>query len=357
MKRTADNKRALVINLKHIGDVLCSTPVLTGLKTAGYQTTALVDAVARPVIKKNPVLDHFLAYERNQSFFGRLKHELGLIRRIRRARFDLVIDLSEGDRGAFWGFLSRAPVRVGLGSRQGKPRERLMTKVLPRHPLDRPAPHIVRRNLEALAAIGIDAPDTPLSVSWSDEVDIQVDELLAEAGLEPGGFAVVHPTSRWMFKAWTPNGNAEVIDHLAQKQGLRSVITAAPDKTELDFIEKIVAHTTSNPVNLAGKLSLDRLAVLIARARVFFGVDSAPMHLAAAVGTPTVVLFGPSGEHMWGPWMVDHEVVGLDMDCRPCGGAGCDDSGVSRCLIELDSEEVIAALHRILARPSSGEPQ
>lgn len=105
--------------------------------------------------------------------------------------------------------------------------------------------------------------------------------------------------------------------------------------------------------NLAGQLSLKELAALTARARLFIGVDSAPMHIAAAVGTPALALFGPSGEALWGPWGTPstghHKVVASDgYTCRPCGLDGCGGGKVSDCLVTLDVLRVWAEASELL---------
>ena len=102
-------------------------------------------------------------------------------------------------------------------------------------------------------------------------------------------------------------------------------------------------------VDLAGQLSLRELAALTARARLFFGVDSAPMHIAAAMGTPVVALFGPSGEKEWGPWRVAQRVVHSDHSCRPCGNDGCGGGKVSECITLLPVEPVLAAANELLS--------
>ena len=103
--------------------------------------------------------------------------------------------------------------------------------------------------------------------------------------------------------------------------------------------------------DLSGALTLRELAALTARAKLFFGVDSAPMHIAAAMGTPVVALFGPSGEKEWGPWRVRHRVVATDYSCRPCGNDGCGGGKVSECLTRLPVERVHAAIDDVLAAP------
>ena len=156
----------------------------------------------------------------------------------------------------------------------------------------------------------------------------------------------LHPASRWRFNRWTPQGNAELIDRLAANH--RVVITAAPAPDELSLVEEILSKAKSKPVNLAGQLSIKELGALTARAKIFVGVDSMPMHLASAMRTPTVALFGPSGEQEWRPWRVAHRVVTSNHPCRPCGNDGCGGGKVSECLTTLGVDEVYAAVQDLL---------
>jgi heptosyltransferase-3 len=103
----------------------------------------------------------------------------------------------------------------------------------------------------------------------------------------------------------------------------------------------VLKECRAAPVDLAGRLSLKELGALISKARLFFGADSAPMHLASAVNTPAVALFGPSGVYNWGPWGEGHLVIQKDWDCVPCGKDGCEGGKVSRCLVELTPAEVL----------------
>jgi heptosyltransferase-3 len=101
-------------------------------------------------------------------------------------------------------------------------------------------------------------------------------------------------------------------------------------------------------VDLSGTLDLKQLGALIAGARAFIGVDSVPMHIAAALGTPTVALFGPSGDIEWGPWQVPHRIVTTPYPCRPCGQDGCGGSKISDCLMTITPGQVLAALDDLL---------
>lgn len=151
-----------------------------------------------------------------------------------------------------------------------------------------------------------------------------------------------------MFKAWTIEGYAELIAAL-QQRGFPVVMTAAPVPKEMEVSAAIKARCQTPLVDLTGQLTLKELGALIARARLFIGVDSAPMHMAAAVGTPIVALFGPSRELEWGPWGVPHRTIVSDRHpCRPCGLDGCGGGKISECLTTLPVERVLAAALELL---------
>ena len=174
------------------------------------------------------------------------------------------------------------------------------------------------------------------------DAERRIDQLV---GAEP--FIHLHPASRWTFKCWPAEQNAQLIDRLAV-DGHRVVITAAPD--EVAFVQRIVDQANAKTQNLAGQLTIKELGALTARAKLFIGVDSMPMHLAAAMGTPTLALFGPSGEIEWGPWNVERRVVTTTHTCRPCGQDGCGGGKVSECLTFLPLDPVHAAARELLAK-------
>ena len=123
---------------------------------------------------------------------------------------------------------------------------------------------------------------------------------------------------------------------------------AAPDAEELELIARIRALATSPFADLCGKLSLKQMGAVSRSARLFVGVDSAPMHIASAMQTPVVALFGPSGEFNWGPWQVPHRVLASTHTCRPCGNDGCGGGKLSECLSTLPVSEVLQAVQALL---------
>jgi len=143
---------------------------------------------------------------------------------------------------------------------------------------------------------------------------------------------------------------ARVIDGLQETGKVRVVLTSGGEKKERTKIEQILHLCRTNPVSLAGKTTLKQLAALSQRCKFFIGVDTAAMHIAAAVGKPVIALFGPSGEFNWGPWGNGHVVIKKDWECRPCGADGCGRSKKSRCLEEISEEEVLQIAFQFLNR-------
>jgi len=348
-------KRALVIQLRHHGDVLLTSPVLTALKkrAPALEVDALVYADTREMLDLHPALAQAHVVERRWKGAGavaRLAAEWRLFGALRSRGYDLVIHLSEHPRGAW---LARS-----LGARYAvapdfarKPRswKRSFTHLYPLPPHARR--HRVEINLDALRRIGVQPAEEERKLVLVPGADAErhVDTLLAANGLSAKRFIHFHPGSRWQFKCWPPERAAALIDVLSRR-GERVVLTAAPDERELALIAAIRKGASAQTVDLSGTLSLKQLAALAARAKLFVGVDSAPMHIAAAMQIPVVALFGPSGELEWGPWRVPHRIVAsVEHPCRPCGNDGCGGGKVSECLTRLPVEAAVAAVDSLLA--------
>ena len=184
----------------------------------------------------------------------------------------------------------------------------------------------------------------------------------------------IHPTSRWLFKCWKDEYMAEVILWLLSK-GMAVVLTSSPERREMEKAERILflVGTHQKLINLCGNTTIKQLGAVAQLSTLFFGVDSAPMHIAAAVGTPVIALFGPSGPHSWRPWnnsgeereprsaqellpehvrgvrtYGQHTTIQRGWDCVPCGRDGCNGSKVSRCLEDIRVDEVRAVIEEKL---------
>jgi len=341
--------RVLVVKLGHHGDVLLAAPVLRALRAElpDARIDALVYDDTAVMLTAHPVLDQLHVVGRAWRALGpiaRIRREADLYGTLRARGYDLIVHLSDQNRGAWlartlgarWSVAAKRPGRFWRGS---------FSHLFPK--LRNGRRHQVELNLDALRRIGIQPRERKVEFVPGDAARTEVLRLMAEHGLVERGFLHIHPASRWRFKCWPAAANAELIDRLADS-GERIVLTAAPDKTELALIEAILARTRSRPVNLAGKLSIKTLGELCSRARLFVGVDSMPMHLAAAMGTPTVALFGPSGDLEWGPWAAPSRIVVSDHSCRPCGQDGCGGGKLSECLTLLPAGQVERAVRNLL---------
>ncbi len=346
--------RALVVKLRHHGDALLAGPVLSCLKAhvPGIEVDALVYEDTAPMLEGHPALAQLHAVGRGwrgEGLAARLGAERRLYARLRERRYDLLVHLSEQPRGAW--LARRLGARYSVAPRmpgRGAFWERSFTHLYPL--LNNGRRHQVELNLDALRRIGIQPGMEERRVAFVPGADAEsrVDALLREHGLEARGFVHLHPASRWRFKCWPAEKNAELINRLGIGEH-RAVLTAAPDADELAFVDEILARTQAPVVNLAGRLSVKELGALAARARVFVGVDSMPMHLASAMGTPVVAVFGPSGDIEWGPWGGSFRVVSSSHACRPCGLDGCGGGKVSECLTLLPVNAVHEAVRELLA--------
>lgn len=349
-------KRALIIKLRHHGDVLVSSPVFSALKAHAPQAEidALVYADTAEMLTLHPAISQVHVVGRHWKrlgVIGQLRAEVALFNSLKARGYDLVIHLTEHWRGAWLCRLlkprwSVGPVIAGRSRRWQESFTHLQAS--PKNALR----HMAEANLDALRRIGIQpGPDERSMLLIPGAVaDQRVAVHLEKFGLQGQHFIHVHPASRWFFKCWPVARMASLIETL-QNEGYVVVLTAAPSPEEKAMLEAIQARLSRPAFSLSGELSLKELAALTRQARLFIGVDSAPMHIAAAVGTPTLALFGPSGEKQWGPWGVPSRVVSSTRHaCRPCGIDGCGGGKVSDCLSSLTVDEVLAAAHELLAQ-------
>ena len=352
-------RRVLVTKLRHHGDVLLASPVIATLKRLAPQAEvdALVYADTAPMLEGHPELAQLHLIDRGwkrQGVWRQGAAEWTLISALRARHYDLVVHLSVHTRGAWLVRLLRPRWSVAPKYTEGF-WARSFTHLYPAQ--SDPQRHTVDVNLDSLRALGFEpvAADRRVILVPGAKAEARIDDLLAQNGLRAGSFVHVHPASRWAFKCWPAARVAALCDALAAK-GLPIVMTSAPDANEKALIADVRAARDKGAAaafDFAGQLSLKELAALTARARLFVGVDSAPMHMAAAMGTPVVGIFGPSGDREWGPWDESgtnrHRVAASETHpCRPCGMAGCNDSKVSDCLTTLPVAQVLAACEELL---------
>jgi heptosyltransferase III len=340
-------KKVLVVKMRHLGDVLLSSPLFSHLKKAlpQAQIDALIYTDTLPMLEGHPAISNFLLYNRGNkklSFFARLGGEISLYSQVRKGGYDLVINLTEGDRGALAALFSSAPIRVGFDPEGSgfRAKRRIYTHLVKNCKTPR---HTVEKNLDALRRIGL------FPVPEERDLTMHIPESALARFDRMGDYIVIHPVSRWRFKCPPPSTIAALIRQL-HKRGEKIVLTAGPDKEEGKMIEEILQLASDvEVVNFAGKLSLKELAALIQLSRCLICVDSVPLHMASALKTPVVVLFGPSCDQNWGPWMhPQSRIVAQPFSCRPCHRDGCGGSKMSDCLYTLPTSSILAAFDSLI---------
>jgi heptosyltransferase-3 len=333
-------KKILVIKLRHLGDVLLTGPVFSCLQKEfpGAEIDAYIYEEASPMLEGHPAIDRLLLYDRSWKrlgFFSRLRKEFSLLQKIRKGNYDLVINLTEGDRGVIAAVLSDAEIRVGFMPK-GKWLRNFLTHIVKSCSSLR---HTVERNLDALRRIGI-FPAIEERELFLDVPKSAKESVKKRLGKEP--FVLIHPTSRWRFKCWPVDKMRELIEKLLE-QGKKVVLSSGPDRVEREMLEEIGRGLSV--INLGGEISLKELGALIEASEVLICVDSVPFHMANALKKRVIALFGPTSEITWGPWRNPKaKIVSQNLSCRPCYQDGCGGSKVSDCLETLSVKSVLENL-------------
>jgi len=337
-------RNILIIQLGDIGDVVWATPALWAMKNGypGAKVSVLVREDFGQLLEKDPSLYKVFEVRRyHGSLFKRVLEQIGFIKELRRERFDLVIDLRSDERGAYMAYVTGAPVRVS----QPYPdvpfwRNLLFTHLISPPPQPEKTRGAAEQSLRLLRAMGITADQTVPRLWVSEDARLRIRDLLLNLEIigDDRRWITLNPFSRWPYKEWASDRWASVIDWLREDFGLVTVIVGA--KGEREKADNLVSQCKGLPFNLAGSTTLSELAAVLALSHLHVGVDSAAPHIAAAVGTPTVTIYGPSDWEDWAPVGEKHRVIIPDLDCVPCYKKGCEGKGWSRCLEELEVDTV-----------------
>ncbi|MBG3081419.1 putative lipopolysaccharide heptosyltransferase III [Proteus mirabilis] len=306
-------QRVLIIKLRHHGDTLLITPVINTLKAnfPNAEVDVLINKETMPMIESFSSIHHIFALDKawkNEGKLARLRHEWQLFTELRKRHYDVVINLADQWNSALITRFTGAKIRVGydIYKRQSPFWKKCFTHLIPLDSVY--TQHIVEQNLALLQPLQLPKIDNQVSMAYSEQDKQCVIDKLKSQGVFTS-YIVIQPTSRWFFKCWDENKWSELIDAL-QHDGHQIILTSGPDVREKEMVETIIKGCTSNSVvSLSGQLSLPQLATLIDHARLFIGVDSVPMHMAAALKTPLIALFGPSKLFHWSPWEHIGEVL------------------------------------------------
>lgn len=289
--------RILICKLKFYGDMLLTTPVIATLKH--LYPDAKIDVLlykdTKAILAADPRIHSFYLIEKKVGLLKTVDNFLTVRKQLKNNKYDLIINLTEQ-----WpiGLLVASLGRYSVAFDRNKPSwNRLFSKVVP--PV---GAHIVEQNLSILTGIGIAEKDwiKALSLFYTENDRCALHQI--EPALNAKRYVVIQPTARQSFKCWDDDKFASVIDYLMQR-GLHVILTCGPLQSELEQVDRIATLCSRKPdLQFAGKTSFLKLAALIDDAALYIGVDSAPMHMAAALQTPQVCLFGATNHQQWRPW-------------------------------------------------------
>jgi lipopolysaccharide heptosyltransferase II len=338
--------RILLTRMKFIGDVVLTTPIIASVRKAFPDAfiAYLAEKNAASLLEHNPALDEIIPFD-----FARptILEQSRVAVLLHRRNFDLVIDLFGNPRSALLAFLSRAPTRIGP-ARKG--RGTLYTVQVRDDGTPKTA---IEFHNQYLTAAGIPTAENKTAIvlspdelreariflQWFDRDNSPLDLQRPIIG--------IHPGATWPAKKWLPEYFGHLADRLKATLGAQIVITAGPG--EEDVVRDVLSHSIAD-VKVLRALPLRQLAAVIAICRVFVANDAGPMHIAAAVGTPTIGLFGPGEEEIWFPYSSGdgHRPLRKNVPCHPCHLDVCNRAGdgYMECMKLLSVDEVFHAVEQ-----------
>lgn len=315
-------KRILFITLSNIGDIVLTTPVMSVL--CGHFPGARLDVMAGPngegLFEKHPAVFKLIIYDKHTS----INEKKRLIRKLRKVRYDLIIDM----RNSLFPFL--------LGARY---------RTSPIQNVSRVIRHKKEQHLSKLGSIGIEVKDAPFCIHIPREDGDFADKIIKKRDVKRPVVAIA-PGAKSEIKRWTKEGYAELVKRLVDEVGAEVIL--AGDKADRIIVKDIMGAANKEVTDLTGETSLCQLAALLKKSDLLITNDSAPMHLGAAIGTRVLAIFGPTDPRLYGPTGKGDRVIRKKIHCVPCEKAQCEFE--HECMKEITADEVFEAAKEMLGK-------
>ena len=332
-------KRILVVRLRSIGDTVLSTPSLIAIRK--FLPEAEIDILLEDWVA--PVLEGFEGINvisTGTSNAAKLK----TANYLRSRKYDVAFNLHGGTTSSMFVRATGAKHRVGLSHyRYKRFYNHIYTSAADYFGRDKL--HSAEQQLALLGFAGVPVDDLPKSrLTVTESADASIDQRLSALAPRPSPLALLHPSTAFFTKQWPTENFARTAEYLAER-GFH--IVAIASKAESNVLAELTA-VANVPITTFDDLTLPEITALASRAKVFVGTDSGMAHIAAAVQTPSVVIFGPTNRTHWHPWTdAPYEVVFEPFDCQPCPGYKCEVFGDAPCIRNVAVENVIAAIERV----------
>jgi heptosyltransferase-1 len=344
----------LIVKLSAIGDVIHTLPALNAIRNTYPEAriTWLVEEAAQDLVKGHPALDRVLVSKRKRwlkelkspLFLSAMKEVYGFLRELRDTHYDMILDFQALLKSGILIALARGKRKIGFG----KGLEHMEYSYLflnKRVPAVSMEHHALIRGLMLLNALGIPTPEVEYRLPVTEHDRQKMDDLLQRYGLgNPRRLVVINPIAKWESKLWSNWKFAQLADRIITQYDAGVVFTGSPEDRRT--IYQIKADMVATAVNIAGETTLKMLAALYAKADIVVSTDTGPMHLAVAVGTPVVALFGPTAPWRTGPFGEGHRIVRTAPTCSPCFKRRCDRNRCC-CMRDITVEMVLDAVRQL----------
>ncbi|MCZ6679259.1 MAG: lipopolysaccharide heptosyltransferase II [Candidatus Poribacteria bacterium] len=303
-------KNILLIRLSSLGDIVLTSPAIRAVRRhfPQAQISMLVAKQSAELLTENPHLDEVIPFDRTAQ--NKDTGEMWrIIRLLRERRFDLAIDFQRKFRTSLLAYLSGAKCRVGYHQPNGL----LCTVRVP----DRVNKHAIDRYFDLLHAAGIPATDRTLELFITDAEHIDARETLAVRGIQSDRLKVgLFPGAGWKLREWMPDRFAAIGNRVSEHFDAQVLIFGGPNEREL--VDQVANIMKRESISLAGDFSIRQFAALVKQCDLFITNDTGPMHVAAAMHTPTVALFGPGNHLRFQPLAPIHTTLRHHVPCNPC---------------------------------------
>ncbi len=342
-------KRILIVEVNWLGDVLFSTPLIKAMrrKFKGAYIACMLDPRAKEILEHNPRINELIIYDekgKHRSLAGKAR----LVSLIRKKKFDLAVLLHRSFTKALMTRLA------GIGERAGyatKKRKALLTR--PVDPPEAPA-HKVEYFLRIARELGCDILDKNYEFFVTDKERKYIEEELAGEGVKKEGLMVViNPGANWEPKRWSEANFARLADGLITKYGAKVVVAGA--KKDLEMAGRIKERMKRSLIILAGRTDLGELGALMERADFVISGDTGPMHIASAVKSKVIALFGPTSPALTGPYgSANYRVIQKDVGCEiPCYDLACKNY---KCMDAITVDDVLRVFSEMLPNRNPEAP-
>jgi predicted lipopolysaccharide heptosyltransferase III len=346
--------RVLFIRIRNLGEAVLDTANLRALKRfrPDLQITTLVEAIYTDLYTADPDIEALALPRKTDDQRSTFAARLGVLKEIRARNFAAVINLHGGPTSAQLTFASGARHRVGAAHFRNGYAYNLrippVDEILAQPGVSQKL-HTVEHQFAEFKWLGLpDQEPLPTQLHVAPDHREKAQAKLSTAGIDPlKPYAVLAPTNEFYTKRWPPECFAAIAERLSER-GLQIVMTGAPTVEQRAQLQSVQA-ATKLPLASLSSLSIGELTALIADSQLFVGNDSGPAHIAAAVKTPLVVLFGPASSIRWRPWRAPAELVQNYFACNPCAMYKCEAFAEPECIRSISAAQVGAAIERVLS--------